>query len=92
VSLPQIFGSGPDAGADAIAELAQERRSPREPYLGSPEILILTASYDDVISRRQPSTSHPFAHKAHDVVCDRRRPSRRGGAAQSVRRSGDDHE
>jgi len=30
------FRSGPDAGEDAIAELAQERRSPREPYRDSP--------------------------------------------------------
>jgi len=33
----EIFGSGPDAGEDAIAELAQERRSPREPYRDSPQ-------------------------------------------------------
>jgi putative ABC transport system substrate-binding protein len=39
-------------------------------------------------SVRRRSTSHPFAHAAHDVVFDRRRScDRRGWAAQSVNRS-----
>src|SRR5713226_367995 len=37
---------------------------------------------------REPSTNHPFAHGAHDVLSDRRRsPDRRGWAVQSNHRS-----
>jgi hypothetical protein len=39
--------------------LAQERRSPHEPYLSNPRNLMLTARHDDVVSRRQPSTCQP---------------------------------
>src|SRR5947209_10629162 len=36
LSSPEVFGSGRGAVEDASAELAQERRSPREPYRDSP--------------------------------------------------------